>query len=149
MKQTMFAKLAKKIVNVFSWHFFPGMRKSVFFWLFLLETNHFYLFCSRPCGCRFNFFIDGNRVLEGILDGIRFLLSNMFCKLGTECISMIPIPQNIFFWYTDCFQCPLGYKSRIIVVTETVIIYNTFIHISLFFHSSNKILIHWKLFFWY
>ena len=45
------------------------------------------------------FFIDRIRALDGILDGMRFLLSNTFRKLGAAWISMIPIPQNIFFWY--------------------------------------------------
>ena len=45
------------------------------------------------------FFIDRIRALDGILDGMRFLLSNTFHKLGGAWISMIPIPQNIFFWY--------------------------------------------------
>ena len=45
------------------------------------------------------FFIDRIRALDGILDGMRFLLSNTFHKLRGAWISMIPIPQNIFIWY--------------------------------------------------
>ena len=141
----MLAKLAKKMVNFF-WTFFSRDEEKRF--LLALFTG------DKPFVTSFEvvlvdtdliFFIDRIRALDGILDGIRFLLSNTFCKLGTAWISMMHIPQNIFFWHQFKLKnvsviwfcmfvfswqdCPLGYKCRIIAVAETVIIYNTVIHI--------------------
>ena len=96
MKKIMLAKLVKNIVISFSLHIFPRMRKSVFFWLFLLVTN---LFCSRSYGRRFRFSVDGIGVLDGFIDGINSLFVNTFCKLLIALVSVIPILQNILFWY--------------------------------------------------
>ena len=137
----------KPVTFFFHYIFSRRWGKALSFGFFYWRQTNCYLFCSRSFGRRFNFFIDGFRNLDGFLYGISLLLSNAFCKLGTAWISMIPIPRNIFFWYQfklknvsvisffmsffnqqDCFQCPLGYKNGVIVVVETVIIYNTFIH---------------------
>ena len=79
--------------------FFRGWWKAFSFRSVYWRQNICYLFCSRSCGRRFKFFIDEIRVLEGFLKRISLFLSNTFCKLGTVWISMMPIIQNIFFWY--------------------------------------------------
>ena len=139
MKHIMLAKLAKKIEMFFS---FPRLRTSVFFQLFYFLQTFCYLFSSRFCGCTFRFIIDEN----GIQDGFFYEIISLLGKPGIAWISM-DINDNYtskVFWkmknwkmcLSFCFscsslanKCPISYKYRIIVATQTVIMYNTFFHI--------------------
>ena len=89
----------KKPQPFFHYISFPRWGKAFSFGFSYWRQTICYLFYSRSCGCRFKFFIDGIRILDGFLYGISLLLSNTFCKLRTAWISVIPIPRNIFFWY--------------------------------------------------
>ena len=100
MKQTMLARLAKKNGKLFFMKFFYlDEEKSFLLALFTGGKPFFTSFVVVLEDADLIFFIDRIRALDEILDRMRFLLSNTFRKLLAAWISMIPIPQNIFFWY--------------------------------------------------
>ena len=99
--QSWLAKLVKNIVISLSLHYILSCEwgRAFSFGSFHWRQTFCYLFSSHSCGRRFRFFIDRIGVTDRFIDGISSLLANNFCKLGIARISMIPMPQNILFWY--------------------------------------------------
>lgn len=70
-----------------------AVRKSVFFWLVFLLTFPLVV----PLDADLDFLLMELEFWMDFIDGISSLLANNFCKLGIAWISMIPIPQNVYF----------------------------------------------------
>ena len=87
MKQAMLAKLAKKGGKLFLMTFsYLDEEKRFPLALFTGDKPFVTSFVVVLVDADLIFFIDRIRALDGILDGMRFLLSNTFRKLGAAWI---------------------------------------------------------------